>query len=128
MGDLDATRRAIPSNVATSRLIIYTHARARASMKKTKEFCYAEGIYLSALRILRDDLLSIRRDIYSRGYKLIFAVVATTYTAREYFVRNYSIFLRFRRATTLVNFKFENVSFFSQAHSFNSNKIHLIGY
>lgn len=40
--------------------------------EKAKEFCYPEGIYLSALRILRDDLLSIRR-LFIAAAKLIFA-------------------------------------------------------
>lgn len=52
--------------------------------EKAKEFRYPEGIYLSALRILRDDLLSIRR-LFIAAAKLIFAV-GTTCTAREYLV------------------------------------------
>lgn len=50
--------------------------------EKSKEFRYPEGIYLSALRILRDDLLSIRH-LFIAAAKLIFAV-GTTCTTREY--------------------------------------------
>jgi len=52
--------------------------------EKAKEFRYPEGIYLFALRILQDDLLSIRR-LFIATAKLIFAVV-TTCTTREYLV------------------------------------------
>lgn len=50
--------------------------------EKAKKFRYPEGIYLSALRILRDDLLSIRR-LFIAAVKLIFAV-GTTCTTRKY--------------------------------------------
>lgn len=55
-----------------------------AADEKSKEFRYPEGIYLSALRILRDDLLSIRH-LFIAAAKLIFAV-GTTCTTREYLV------------------------------------------
>lgn len=62
-------RDRVPTNVAPGRLIIYNRA---TDVEKAKEFRYPEGIYLSALRILRDDLLSIRR-VFIAAAKLIFA-------------------------------------------------------
>lgn len=81
MGDRRSEYDRIPTNVAPDQLIMCNRATVD---EKAKEFRYLEGIYLSALRILRDDLLSIRR-LFIAAAKLIFAV-STTCIIREYLV------------------------------------------